>query len=228
MSFPGIYYPAKDPLVLRINPSLIYHENYSRTQDRTYYLEPRWGVPENPDYEIIIDWGDGTSYRGPWKFSGQLRHTYQVGVTEAIVRIWGEYRPANLTDDARDGVIVASPGLIEVIDWGEFHFGGILLGRGTIYPEVESTNLIKVPDYLPSYIHNCYYMLSGLEHNLPEIANWDVSRVTTFRGMFAQNKGINLDLSHWCVEHIPQEPPFFAIGTSANWTLPKPNWGAPC
>lgn len=45
--------------------------------------------------------------------------------------------------------------------------------------------------------------------------------------MFSGAKAFNQDLSSWCVDQTPSMPGDFRKDTPA-WTLPKPNWGAPC
>ena len=59
-----------------------------------------------------------------------------------------------------------------------------------------------------------------------DISGWDTSNVTLMDYMF-RDSAFNQDLSAWCVEDIATEPTGFATNTPA-WTLPKPNWGAPC
>ena len=60
-----------------------------------------------------------------------------------------------------------------------------------------------------------------------DISGWDTSSVTTMTWMFSNASAFNQDLSSWCVEKIAEEPLNFA-GGATSWTLPKPNWGAPC
>ncbi len=45
--------------------------------------------------------------------------------------------------------------------------------------------------------------------------------------MFYDAASFNQDLSGWCVEGIRSQPNDFRSGATS-WTLPKPNWGAPC
>ena len=60
-----------------------------------------------------------------------------------------------------------------------------------------------------------------------DIGGWDTSNVIDMMQMFANALTFNQDLSGWCVAQIPVAPSVFRLGTPA-WTLPKPNWGAPC
>lgn len=66
-----------------------------------------------------------------------------------------------------------------------------------------------------------------------DISSWNVTGVimkmygTGFDTMFYNNKVFNQDLSSWCVSAITSIPTQFSTGATS-WTLPKPNWGAPC
>ncbi len=77
-----------------------------------------------------------------------------------------------------------------------------------------------------SSVTNMNAMFQGSAFNQP-ISGWDTSSVTGMGYMFYGATSFNQDLSAWCVENIATEPTNFATYTLA-WTLPKPNWGAPC
>ena len=78
-------------------------------------------------------------------------------------------------------------------------------------------------------VANVEYM-SGMfydsQFNQP-IGNWNVKKVGRFEGMFEKNTKFNQDLSKWCAPKYSSKPNSFDTGCVA-WTLPKPNWGAPC
>ena len=59
------------------------------------------------------------------------------------------------------------------------------------------------------------------------LGDWQVNFVLDMRNMFTNAAAFNQDLSRWCVAVFPEEPPNFAKGADS-WTLPRPNWGAPC
>ncbi|WP_340105628.1 BspA family leucine-rich repeat surface protein [Rhodohalobacter sp. 8-1] len=62
------------------------------------------------------------------------------------------------------------------------------------------------------------------------IGAWNVSKVTnrgTMNTMFFNASSFNQDLSEWCVEEHSEKPDFFDHEAD-NWTLARPNWGAPC
>ena len=66
-----------------------------------------------------------------------------------------------------------------------------------------------------------------------DIGYWETSGVMGFVNTFKNAKAFNQDLSSWCAEAIEYNPDDasqrFAFSPGAdNWTLPKPDWGAPC
>lgn len=78
-----------------------------------------------------------------------------------------------------------------------------------------------------SSVTNMYFMFNSASSFDQDISGWDTSSVTNMGYMFSSATSFNQDLSGWCVENIATEPTGFAANTPA-WTLPKPNWGAPC
>ena len=70
-------------------------------------------------------------------------------------------------------------------------------------------------------------MFNGATSFNQDISGWNTSNATDMTEMFNGATSFNQDLSAWCVENIATEPTNFAVYTPA-WTLPKPNWGAPC
>ena len=66
--------------------------------------------------------------------------------------------------------------------------------------------------------------------NHPSICNWDVSEVTAMTAMFAYQTAMWLDLSGWCLPHIPEMPTTFAANNHA-WLSKEewhPQWGESC
>ena len=111
------------------------------------------------------------------------------------------------------------------------------------------TNLIKVPDYLPSNIIDIESLFFGATNFNQDISmwdvsnvtnmgvmfwnatsfnqplnNWNVSNVTNMNYMFNNASEFNQDLSMWCVSNIPTMPSEFDFNAT-NWTLPRPVWG---
>lgn len=96
------------------------------------------------------------------------------------------------------------------------------------------------------------YMFSEIAFGNPDNTGFDMSKAKTADGMHYASRrynrdisvwempllesadrfldgarAFNQDLTSWCTPLITSEPAGFAANTPA-WTLPKPNWGAPC
>lgn len=70
--------------------------------------------------------------------------------------------------------------------------------------------------------------LEGAESvTITHTTSQNIRAETGMQRMFRACTGFNQDLSSWCVENIQDEPFEFDLGTLA-WTLPRPNFGAPC
>ena len=78
-----------------------------------------------------------------------------------------------------------------------------------------------------SSVTNMAQVFFAAESFNQDISGWDTGAVTNMLRMFMDAYAFNQDLSGWCVQQIASEPIGFAQNASA-WTLPKPNWGAPC
>lgn len=86
---------------------------------------------------------------------------------------------------------------------------------------------IDISQWDTSNVSDMSYMFAGTTEFNPNIGVWDVHNVLDMTLMFYEAEAFNQDLSNWCVENIPNEPGSFSTNTP-QWTLPKPNWGAPC
>ena len=78
-----------------------------------------------------------------------------------------------------------------------------------------------------SAVTNMGHMFAGATAFNGDISGWDTSAVTSMSNMFRDAASFNQDISGWCVEQIASKPTNFDNGATS-WTLPKPNWGAPC
>jgi Flp pilus assembly pilin Flp len=67
---------------------------------------------------------------------------------------------------------------------------------------------------------------SNTNFNAP-IGNWAINNPTSLMMFMGNMPNFNQDLSGWCVSAIATEPMSFQ-GNNPSWSLPKPNWGAPC
>lgn len=95
-----------------------------------------------------------------------------------------------------------------------------LMFQGTVFnQDISNWNVSKVISMWSMFSHTTQFNQN--------ISGWNVGNVTNMDSMFSNAQAFNQDLSGWCVENIANEPTSFATGATA-WTLPKPNWGAPC
>ncbi len=78
-----------------------------------------------------------------------------------------------------------------------------------------------------SKVTNMMYMFYDARAFDGNIGAWDTGNVASMDQMFIGALEFDQDLSGWCVHQIPTAPTWFDRDASA-WTLPRPNWGAPC
>lgn len=85
------------------------------------------------------------------------------------------------------------------------------------------TGLVKVPAVVPAAWTTMLNMFNNCKDlNDPNLALWNVSKITRMDGMFKGCTALTQDLSGWCVSNITVEPSGFA--TDSGLTL-KPVWG---
>jgi len=78
-----------------------------------------------------------------------------------------------------------------------------------------------------SNVENMRTMFNLCSNFNQPLNNWNTSSVTNMLDMFNRALNFDQDLSSWCVQQIPTQPIGFDNNASS-WTLPRPNWGAPC
>ena len=161
----------------------------------------------------IVDWGDGSPLE-TIGVAGSLQHTYATaGPHVGTV----EQQPGAFSRE------IGGEALLEVVSWGTVP----LLGAFSFFAGAPSPNLTAVPSTAPPGATNMSSMFRAATNFNQDISGWDTSSVTDMHFMFYGATSFNQDLSAWCVENIATEPTNFATNTPA-WTLPKPDWGAPC
>ena len=165
------------------------------------------GEPVEPDLPagLVVRDTDGEYHQvtGYGEISGRLLQAVSAGLDQEKLMITG-------------------PKLAEVVSWDDVH---------DHFPDVTeinfqgASNLVAVPDYLPTWMTSISGMFEGCTKlNDPKIKLWDASRLVDASEAFRDCQLFNQDLSGWCVSGITQEPYAFSYYASS-WELPKPIWG---
>lgn len=218
------------------------------SNDVDLFMGPGQITIHNLPIGVVINWGDGSPLHtvqasDPFTVS----HTYAAG-GNYVCRISG-------TGDIRQSgqtLLFTGEALLGIPDWGVISSWGPAGQVTKSFAFSHSPNLVQVPPTLPwpetvvliNVFWQCYAFngdLSGWDTSnialfidcfkdatsFNQPLPWDVGNGQQMTGMFNGATSFNQDLSAWCVENITTEPTDFATNTPA-WTLPKPNWGAPC
>ncbi|MCC5923588.1 MAG: BspA family leucine-rich repeat surface protein, partial [Crocinitomicaceae bacterium] len=127
---------------------------------------------------VNVDWGDGNS--DSYNFGDLYYHTYaQEGIY--TVTISGDLGRMTSHSDK----------LIEVESFGNL---GITSLNNSF---INATNLVAVPNTLPSTVKNLSYCLSGANSFNQDVSSWNVENVTRFSGMFMGASNFNQPLGTW-------------------------------
>lgn len=217
------------------------------SNDVDLYMGPGLISINNLPIGVMVNWGDGSPIHTVQASDYTLSHTYAAGGSY-VCRISG-------TGDIRNGgqsLIFTGEALLGITDWGVISSWGPAGQPAKRFSFIYAPNLVQVPPTLPwqdsntlthafwqchafngdlsgwdtsniVYFNECFKDATSFNQPLP----WDVGNASSMLGMFNGATSFNQDLSAWCVEDIATEPTDFATNTPA-WTLPKPNWGAPC
>lgn len=183
--------------------------------------------------EITVDWGDGTRVTST---DTSFTHTFSDGVGHSVkVGIASVDLPS----------LTVAGGVTEVTSWYGGNQPSVKFGNATV-----STQLTKVPTQPPVGWSDAEYMFQNCPVFNQDISGWDVSSITSFRGMFknatAFNQNIsgwdvsaatnmdemfsgastfNQDIVLWCVSGVTSEPANFATGATALLPGYYPVWG---
>ena len=188
----------------------------------------------------VVDWGDGSPPT-----------TLTEAIHEHVYDGNGPYVASVTVVPQTTGTkIVTGAALLGVASWGDEPLGDAFSFYSPV-PRV-AVNLSYVPDTAPpgvtdmstmfrsasafngdisgwdtSAVTDMSYMFYAATAFNGDISGWDTGSATSMSFMFQGASSFNQDLSGWCVEQISSQPALFAAGATS-WTLPKPNWGAPC
>jgi hypothetical protein len=182
--------------------------------------------------QLFVDWGDGNNaiYK-----SIPVNHTY-AALGDYTINIFGSalrFGSGKLTYSS-------APLIISVDQWGSL---GLKSLSGAFHG---ATNLIRVPENLPSGIKDMSYMFALASMFNQDLTLWDVSTVKdmfcmffnalSFNGnistwntssvvststMFGNAKIFNRDLSQWDVSHVEDMSAMFGIAEQFNQDLSK-------
>lgn len=155
-------------------------------------------------------WNDGTPSNSYTNATNGITKTLNAGI-EYKVTFEGTYK--NFT---HLGNSLASC-LRSVDHWG--------LNTGVVSASSAfqgATNLVDVPDHIPTTITTMYQMFQGTNiFNDPDVSKWDVSNVTNFNGMFMQALIFNQPLNDWNVSKATDMKNMFQIAQKFNQPLNK-------
>ncbi len=140
---------------------------------------------------VSIDWGDGTKTTETAS-NNEYRHSYADGdTTERTVVATGT--PSIIVDYEPSGVI--GENITEIVDWNNgLPYAPVFLSR---------YNLIKVPDYIPSYwtsLNGMFMQCRAL--NDVNITKWNTSNITSMEYLFFNCAAFNQPIGSWDVSSV--------------------------
>lgn len=183
--------------------------------------------------EITVDWGDGTRVTSD---DATFTHTFTDGVAHSVkVGIASVDLPT----------LTVSGGISAVTSWYGGNQPSVKFGSESL-----STQLASIPAQPPVGWNDAEYMFQNCPVFNQNLSGWDVSAITSFRGMFknatAFNQNIsiwdvsvatnmdemfqgatsfNQDIVLWCVSGVTSEPANFATGATSLNPSYMPVWG---
>ncbi len=140
---------------------------------------------------VSIDWGDGTKTTETAS-NNEYRHSYADGdTTERTVVATGT--PSIIVDYEPSGFI--GENITEIVDWNNgLPYAPVFLSR---------YNLIKVPDYIPSYwtsLNGMFMQCRAL--NDVNITKWNTSNITSMEYLFFNCAAFNQPIGSWDVSSV--------------------------
>lgn len=141
---------------------------------------------------VSIDWGDGTKTTEDASNNG-YRHSYADGdTTERTVVATGT---PSITDDTVAMSGIMGNNITEIVDWNNG------LPNAPSLPGMY--NLIKVPDYIPSYwtsLNDMFMRCKAI--NDVNITKWNTSNITSMENLFFDCDAFNQPIGSWDVSSV--------------------------
>ena len=97
------------------------------------------------------------------------------------------------------------------------------LGDGSYKDGSDYASCGQIGDWNVSRVTDMRQLFAYWDYN-EDIGNWNVSNVTDMREMFFSAGSFNQDLTSWCVTQFEQEPSHFSKGSNL-WIEHRPLWG---
>ena len=163
---------------------------------------------------MTVNWGDGTS--DTYNSVGDKLHTY-ASKSIYTVQISGTMTSLNYGDGG--STEKNKPKLIKCLSFGNIGLTNI----DTAFKNCN--NLNQVPSSLPVSATGVRDLLFGCKlFNGSEVSSWNISNLTSLKGMFNQATGFNIDIGSWNTSQITDMSSMFAGATSFNrdissWSL---------
>lgn len=162
----------------------------------------------NSDPGSRIDWGDGKSET---RTTPSPQHKYKKPRKYII-----SYKPGSQTVPTRIstssfGATPETRCMTEVRQWGNGSPSSVSL-RG-------SSNLVKVPDYIPESVTDLSGGLEGASSFNQDISSWDVSNVKIMSSLFKDATAFNQPLDSWDVSSVTNMGGMFNNARSFNQSI---------
>ncbi len=164
---------------------------------------------------VSIDWGDGNKVTEN-SSNNEYQHSYADGdTTERTVVATGT---PSLTDDTSAMAGFIGENITEIVDWNNgLPYAPVFLSR---------YNLIKVPDYIPSYWTSLNAMFMQCRAlNDVNITKWNTSNITSMAYLFYNCDAFNQPIGSWDVSSVKNIDNMFSGCSAFNqdlsgWTFP--------